>query len=124
MKKNNKLAVASLIIFLTLFLVVVIFISLNKNRDNEEIVYPLIKNNGEKSEIKNITSDSNQKKEVVLPSKVSIEVPFTSQAPFANWDEYHEEACEEASIIMVKYFYSPKRFERNFINNEHTFQMN
>ncbi len=28
-------------------------------------------------------------------------VPFTPQAPTANWDELHNEACEEASAIMV-----------------------
>lgn len=39
-----------------------------------------------------------------LPEKVFISVPFTSQAPFAQWDEYHEEACEEASLLMVAYY--------------------
>lgn len=36
-----------------------------------------------------------------LPNSVSIEVPFTSQAPYGIWDALHEEACEEASITMV-----------------------
>lgn len=39
-----------------------------------------------------------------LPSKVLITVPFTSQAPFGKWDNTHEEACEEASLLMVRYF--------------------
>jgi uncharacterized protein YvpB len=39
-----------------------------------------------------------------LPTSVKIDVPFTSQAPYGLWDERHEEACEEASLIMlVKY---------------------
>lgn len=38
-----------------------------------------------------------------IPDSILIEVPFTSQAPFANWDDVHEESCEEASLIMVKY---------------------
>jgi hypothetical protein len=33
--------------------------------------------------------------------EISIEVSFTSQAPYEVWDAVHEEACEEASIIMV-----------------------
>lgn len=49
------------------------------------------------------------KKEKALPNKILIEVPFTSQAPFAEWDALHEEACEEASIIMVKYFSDKKK---------------
>lgn len=44
-----------------------------------------------------------------LPAKVLLEVPFTAQAPFAEWDALHEEACEEASIIMVKYFLEKKK---------------
>lgn len=36
---------------------------------------------------------------------VNWDVPFTPQAPFANWDPLHEEACEEASVLMVlRYF--------------------
>lgn len=36
--------------------------------------------------------------------KALYPVPFTSQAPFKIWDEVHEESCEEASLIMVKYY--------------------
>lgn len=36
-----------------------------------------------------------------LPSSVQLDVAFTAQAPTANWDELHNEACEEASAIMV-----------------------
>ena len=37
--------------------------------------------------------------------EVNWDVPFTPQAPLANWDAVHEEACEEASVLMVlKYF--------------------
>ncbi|HCP08274.1 MAG TPA: hypothetical protein DIT25_00525 [Candidatus Moranbacteria bacterium] len=43
-----------------------------------------------------------------LPEKISIDVPFTSQAPFGKWDPYHQEACEEASIIMLKYYLDKK----------------
>lgn len=42
--------------------------------------------------------------ERILPGEVLIAVPFLSQAPFANWDPLHEDACEEASLIMLKYF--------------------
>lgn len=39
---------------------------------------------------------------------VIIDVPFLVQAPFANWDALHEDACEEASLINVKYFLDKK----------------
>lgn len=38
---------------------------------------------------------------VARPFSVQLEVPFTAQAPTANWDELHNEACEEASVIMA-----------------------
>ncbi len=34
-------------------------------------------------------------------STFSLKVPFTPQAPTANWDEEHNEACEEASALMA-----------------------
>ncbi len=44
-----------------------------------------------------------------LPEEVLLEVPFSSQAPLGVWDEYHEEACEEASLVMVKYYLDGKK---------------
>ena len=40
-----------------------------------------------------------------LPSEINLSVPFISQAPHANWDALHEEACEEAGMIMLNAFY-------------------
>ena len=39
-----------------------------------------------------------------LPSTFQIPVPFMSQAPHANWDDPYQEACEEASLLMVHRF--------------------
>lgn len=39
---------------------------------------------------------------LVLPEKVQYDVPFYRQSPFAVWDDLHNEACEEASLLMVK----------------------
>jgi hypothetical protein len=44
-----------------------------------------------------------------IPDKIIISVPFATQAPLANWDALHEEACEEASLIMLKYYLDDKR---------------
>lgn len=40
-----------------------------------------------------------------LPTEVNLAVPFMSQAPTADWGEPYQEACEEASAIMVDAFY-------------------
>jgi hypothetical protein len=39
-----------------------------------------------------------------VDSTVRLAVPFTCQAPLGVWDSLHEEACEEASLLMVVHF--------------------
>src|SRR3989344_2804953 len=40
--------------------------------------------------------------DVVLADQVLLNVPFTSQAPLADWiDPRHQEGCEEASLLMA-----------------------
>lgn len=36
-------------------------------------------------------------------SSILLPLPFSPQAPYANWDAIHEEACEEMSLIMVQH---------------------
>ncbi len=40
-----------------------------------------------------------------LPDEMNLRIPFTTQAPYQNWDLPYQEACEEASVIMVHAFY-------------------
>ena len=44
-----------------------------------------------------------------IPGSVLLDVPFLAQAPFGVWDPLHEDACEEASLIMVKHFLDKDR---------------
>ena len=39
---------------------------------------------------------------------VNLRVPFTPQAPYAVWDDLLNEACEEASMIMVDAYFKGK----------------
>lgn len=41
-----------------------------------------------------------------LPARHQLTVAFTPQAPTANWDLLHNEACEEASAIMANAFFN------------------
>ena len=40
-----------------------------------------------------------------LPDKHLIETAFVPQSPEKNWDEPWQDACEEASLLTVDYFY-------------------
>ncbi len=53
-----------------------------------------------------------------LPTKVLYQVPFTSQSPFAKWDQLHEEVCEEASLIMLKYHNDGKELTKQTAEKE------
>ena len=62
------------------------------------------------SAIKN-TSEKTVKHSVIptpsdVPKILLLKVPFTPQAPTANWDELHNEACEEASAIMTERYFA------------------
>ncbi len=41
-------------------------------------------------------------------TELNIAVPFTPQAPFAAWDDVHEETCEETSELMVDAYFNKK----------------
>lgn len=44
------------------------------------------------------------------PHRITVlPVPFTVQAPHANWELPYQEACEEASMIMVAEFFSGRK---------------
>lgn len=49
----------------------------------------------------NRTPAQNANTAAVLPAEKNIKVPFTTQAPDANWDATHEQLCEEAAVLMV-----------------------
>ncbi len=59
-----------------------------------------------KEEIKNIKA-TEEKLEPVA-SSINLAVPFSSQAPTANWAQPFQDACEEASFLMVEYYYQDK----------------
>lgn len=51
------------------------------------------------------------------PYTVRLSVPFSPQAPSANWDVLHEESCEEMSLLLVHHYLAgtditPERAER------------
>lgn len=45
-------------------------------------------------------------------SAATLAVPFTLQAPYSNWSQPWQDACEEAVTLMVDYFYAGKQTAR------------
>lgn len=57
-------------------------------------------------------------KNEALPTEINLAVPFTSQAPFGNWQLPYQEACEEASVLMMDYFLRGKSLSAAAANSE------
>lgn len=53
-----------------------------------------------------------------LPEELNIEMPFYTQAPHSNWDYPWQEACEEASVLLVANVYKNLALDREEYNAE------
>lgn len=79
------------------------------DRQNEEVMSAIIQENILQQTIENIgevVEEGKEELEVVILESAYLNVPFICQAPFqteANW-VYHEESCEEASLLQVRYY--------------------
>ena len=76
-------------------------------------------------EIKNIVINKNfninvniEPEPIIIPDEFNLEVPFTTQAPYANWDEQHNESCEEAAALIVHYWWQDKTFTKDIAEEE------
>lgn len=63
----------------------------------------------------------------VLPTPISTQIPdsyliedfpFQPQAPFANWDQLHDEACEEMALILAYYYVKSKSINQNIAEDQ------
>lgn len=55
---------------------------------------------------------------IQLADNVRLNVAFASQAPLLNWDALHEEACEEASMIMVYFYYHNLSLDKQVMEDQ------
>lgn len=53
-----------------------------------------------------------------LPSKVYLPVPFLCQAPYGNWAQPWQDACEEAAIIMAIHYINKYPLDKESGNQE------
>jgi hypothetical protein len=67
-------------------------------------------NHNSNSNVNTNSSNNNSNSASPLPAEINLKVPFTSQAPTANWDLPFQEACEETAALMVHYYLQDKTF--------------
>ena len=49
--------------------------------------------------------DNANRKKITIPSSFTLNIPFVCQAPLGNWGSPFNHACEEASVLMVHYYF-------------------
>lgn len=119
-KKAKELAnIKTLVIITSLILVLIAGFVLRKKDD----VQIITENNN--SYLKNSfipeTADTKveESPKSDLPESYLIkDFPFASQAPLGNWDKLHDEACEEASIILIKKYLNQEALTNEVMDQE------
>lgn len=84
----------------------------------ESVSYGEIKNSSETTNVSATNTPEVSTNTEKLPAEFLLDVPFTTQAPFANWDFPYQEACEEASALTVHFFYEGKTFTKEIADKE------
>lgn len=65
-----------------------------------------------------VSQKSKQAKPSPAPTQINLNIPFGSQAPFADWGMPYQEACEEAAVIMAHRFFSGEPLDAEIMNTE------
>ncbi len=113
MKRQHKFRY---LILALLIVAATIFFSVPKKSTKETIVKKRPStSNTQSPEVVNIDTNPN----IILPSKVLLEVPFTTQSPFAQWsDPQQNNACEEASLVMAAHWLSKEPLSKESADSE------
>lgn len=121
-KRKTGLLTKSTTMFtiLVLLLLGLVFASYITRKRSPESV-SVDKNGQGDAKVEQQQSKPDLKPKTIIKEALLLEVPFTSQAPTGNWDELHNDACEEASAIMVAEYFSGNRSQEltaSFVESE------
>ncbi len=93
------------LIFLAIISTVIALIFIQQHYQTIIVDIPKF-NHQQNIETRQIQSSSSPNTLYTIPATLMLPVPFTPQAPTANWDAPHNEACEEASAIMAAAYFA------------------
>lgn len=73
---------------------------------------------GESIFIEEINKEVKNEPIAEIQEEINLAVPFTPQAPEADWSLPYKEACEEASILMAIYYLQNKELDTQIAKDE------
>jgi Peptidase_C39 like family len=65
-----------------------------------------------------LTNESDVKLGIAIPEELNLDIQFYSQAPYGDWNYPWQEACEEASALLVANAYFERHWSVLEFNNE------
>jgi len=100
---NMKLFAKIIGVFLVLLIIGgAIFYKVKYLHEAEDVIVSPKNQIEEKATINNKDIEKAENKDLVIPDLINYDVPFTTQAPLADWkDERQQDGCEEASSVMA-----------------------
>ena len=117
---SNFLIVAA--VFVIILTIAFLYIADNELEEQEVLVDQIINEPVPEVETEtSVSTDPPDKFELTVtdfPTSALIEMDFSAQAPYANWDQPWQDACEEASIVMVKYYLDQVPLSNDIMNQE------
>lgn len=119
-KSNNKLKFVFYIVFIIIILIIItitrFYTKLPKSQPDSSATLKVAELGSKtntsssastsKSNDNNTTTTKTNDLSALSKSYLNKNVPFALQAPSANWDFVHEEACEETAILIAKEYFS------------------
>ncbi|MBU4332112.1 C39 family peptidase [Patescibacteria group bacterium] len=64
------------------------------------------------------TSTPAPAEELIIPDTFDLPVKFAPQSPFAVWDDLHNEACEEAAMIIAEKYLKNENLDKQIMEDE------
>lgn len=96
-----------LIILIAMTITIIAIIFINRRYQTVIVEMPKFEHKSSPKSPLDLKKDDQSKNSPLhpIPSTLFLPVPFTPQAPLANWDTLHNEGCEEASAIMAASYF-------------------
>jgi hypothetical protein len=118
-RKIGKIIIFSIIIAATAGLCFVLLVKKTSNIQNETANPPAqtqqedVNSATNNSQSEKPKSAEEEKTAPQIPEKFILQIPFYSQAPLSKWDTFHEEMCEEASILNAGLYLEGKKLTKD-----------
>ena len=94
---------------------------------SETAKVPIPENNVDPSQVNPVPGNAaatpqdqtdSQNSNASLPERSLLDMPFYSQAPLSKWDAFHEEMCEEASLLNAGLYLEDKKLTKDQFEGE------